>query len=110
MKCEIGQKGGVAVVTLSGDLDLESSSRLRTALLDCVATKAVVLVEMSGVSYIDSSGVGSLVEAYQTARKSSKVFALAAVSEAAMRILELARLDRVFTIHATLADSLRDTG
>ena len=45
---------------------------------------------MSSVSYIDSSGVASLVEAYQSARRGSTSFALVAVSDAAMRVLELA--------------------
>ncbi len=62
----------------------------------------------SAVSYIDSSGIASLVEAYQTARRASTLFALVAVSDAAMRVLELARLDQVFSIHATVTDALAD--
>ena len=79
-------------------------------MLDCVGMKSAVLVDMSGVSYIDSSGVASLVEAFQSARKSQTAFALAEVSEGAMRVLELARLDKVFTIHPTLGDGLKAVG
>jgi len=50
------------------------------------------------------------VEAHQSARKSKNTFALAQVSQSAMRVLELARLDKVFTIHSSLADGLRDAG
>ncbi len=110
MNCEIRDEGGVAVVSLSGDVDLESSPKVRSALLDCVAMKPGVLVDMSAVSYIDSSGVASLVEAFQTARKSDTRFALVEVSEAAMRVLELARLDQVFLIHKTLAEALGNGG
>ena len=110
MNCEIREEGGVSVVTLSGDVDLESSPRVRAALLDCVGTKRPVLVDMAGVSYIDSSGVASLVEAFQSARKGSSRFALVQVSESAMRVLELARLHKVFEIHATLADGLANAG
>lgn len=110
MNCEIRDEGAVGIVSLSGDVDLESSPRVRTALLDCVGMKSAVLVDMSGVSYIDSSGVASLVEAFQSARKSQTVFALAEVSEGAMRVLELARLDKVFTIHPTLGDGLKAVG
>jgi anti-sigma B factor antagonist len=100
----------VAVVSLSGDIDLESSPKVRTALLDCVALKHGVLVDMAGVSYIDSSGVASLVEAFQTARKSETKFALVAVSQPAMRVLELARLDRIFTIYDSVPDGIRGVG
>jgi anti-sigma B factor antagonist len=78
--------------------------------LDCVAKQQAVIVDLSGVSYIDSSGVASLVEAYQTARKGETSFALANVSQAAMRVLELARLDKVFTIHDSLVDGLKHAG
>ena len=61
---------------------------------------------MDEVAYIDSSGIASLVEALQTARTQQAVFVLADVSEAAQRVLQLARLDKVFTIHHSLADAL----
>lgn len=110
VNCEIREQDGIAVIALSGDVDLESSPKVRDVLLDCVGARRPVVVDMSGVSYIDSSGVASLVEAYQTARKSETSFALAQVSQSAMRVFELARLDKVFTIHSTLADGLRNAG
>ena len=65
-----------------------------------------VLVDLSGVKYIDSSGVASLVEAFQVAKKKGQTFALVSVNASALRVLELARLDKVFTIHENLADAL----
>ncbi len=106
MAYEITDVGDIAVISLSGDIDLETSPGVRTVLLDCVAMRRAIIVDMSAVSYIDSSGVASLVEAYQTARKSDTRFGLARVSEAAMRVLELARLDKVFTIHDEVRDGL----
>ena len=109
MTCEIKHEGGVAVVALSGDIDLETSPKVRNALLDCVGLRKGVVVDMSAVSYIDSSGVASLVEACQMARKSETPYTLAAVSEAAMRVLELARLDKIFTISETVADGVKNS-
>ena len=108
MNFEINNRGDVAIIALSGDIDLETSPQVRTALLDCVSLKGTVIVDLAAVSYIDSSGVASLVEAFQNARKGETRFALAAVSEAAMRVLELARLDKVFSIYPTVADGLAD--
>ena len=109
MSCEIRHEGDVAVVALTGDIDLESSPKVRTALLDCVGLKRGVLVDLSAVSYIDSSGVASLVEAFQTARKSDTRFGLVSVSQPAMRVLELARLDRIFSIYESVAEGIRDS-
>jgi len=106
MECEIRDQGEAAVLVLSGDVDLESSPGVRKALLDCVGMKSIVVVDMAGVSYIDSSGVASLVEAFQAARKRDTRFVLARVSKAAMRVLELARLDRVFTVVSEVSDGL----
>lgn len=106
MNCEIEDRGDAAVVMLSGDVDLESSPKVRSALLDSVSAKGVVVVDMAGVSYIDSSGVASLVEAFQAARKSDTRFVLARVSEPAMRVLELARLEQVFQIVTEVSDGL----
>jgi anti-sigma B factor antagonist len=65
-----------------------------------------VLVDLSAVDYIDSSGIASLVEAFQKAKKAGTGFALASPNPAALRVLELARLDRVFRIFATLEEAL----
>ena len=99
MAFEVRDIGGVAVVALEGDVDLQSSPAVRQQLLACFEKHTRVVVDLSGVTYIDSSGVASLVEAFQLARKKSGTFALAHVSPAVMRVLSLARLDRVFTIH-----------
>ena len=62
-----------------------------------------VLVDLSQVPYMDSSGVASLVEAYQLSRTGGTRMALVAVTPQVLRVLELARLDRVFPIFETLA-------
>ena len=110
MAHEIRHVDGVAVVILRGNVDLEHSPKAREALLSCVRAGRSLAVDLSAVEYIDSSGIASLVEAFQEARKRGTGFCLAAVSPAAMRVFELARLDTVFTIHATLEEALGHGG
>ncbi len=105
MNIKIESHPPFSVVFLSGDVDLHSSPQAREAILDCLKHKHPLLVELSAVSYMDSSGVASLVEGYQTARKQGLEFGLVAVSPPAMNVLKLARLDKVFPIHAALGDS-----
>lgn len=106
MKHEIRETGGATVVAFEGDVDLETSPVARKVLLDCVGLKRPMMVDMSSVTYIDSSGVASLVESLQAARKIGLEFSLVSVSEAALRVLQLARLDKVFTIHPTIEGAL----
>jgi anti-sigma B factor antagonist len=103
---EVGEHG--AVVAFSGEVDLEQSPRARQVLLQAVGRHAAVLVDLSAVDYIDSSGVASLVEALQAAKKRQSAFGLVALSPAARRVLELGRLDRVFSIYETAEAGLDD--
>lgn len=95
---------------LRGDVDLSCSPDARKSILASLAQGQHTLVDLSEVSYIDSSGVASLVEGFQTARKHALRFGLLGVSDAAMSVLELARLDKVFPIHANLAARLEADG
>ena len=101
MDIQIEDRPPYKIVRLSGDVDLHSSPQARSAILDCLKLNCPLLVELSAVTYMDSSGVASLVEGFQTARKQGLGFGLLAVAQPAMNVLKLARLDNVFPIHAS---------
>lgn len=102
MKMQTDRIGESSIVTLTGDVDLRHSPALRKALMELMFDRRPVVVDLSGVTYVDSSGIAGLVEAYQMARKNGTTFALAAISDPVRRVLQLARLDRVFTIADTV--------
>ena len=110
MAYQVKTESGYDVVLLNGDVDLSCSPESRKAILSCLGDGHHTLVDLSAVSYIDSSGVASLVEGFQTAKKNSLRFGLIGVSDAAMSVLELARLDKVFPIHADLNARLEADG
>ena len=110
MKHEITEQHGALVVAFDGDIDLQSSPDARGVLLDAVGKGQSILVDLSGVGYIDSSGVASLVESFQAARKAGQDLILVAVSDGAKRVLQLARLDKVFTICDTVEDGITALG
>ncbi len=89
----------ITLITVRGDVDLYTSPELRTAILDAVpASDGGVGVDLSGVGYMDSSGVATLVEGLRSAHDHAKEFRLVAPSPAVMKVLKLARLDSVFEI------------
>ena len=94
------------IIAFEGDVDLEHSPKAREVLLEGIKQGKAIFVDLSGVTYIDSSGVASLVEAFQRAKGQGSTFALVAVNPSALRVLQLARLDKVFVIHETLAEGL----
>ncbi len=103
---QISEQSGRVVIALTGEIDLETAPAVRKTLLDQLKTGKSLLIDMAEVSYIDSSGIASLVEGLQVARKHGCDLALVAVSPRAHRVLELARLDKVFAIHPDLAAAL----
>jgi anti-sigma B factor antagonist len=107
MKHEVIRKPGVSIVILKGDVDLESSPTAREVLLKSVDGADRVLVDLSSVTYIDSSGVASLVEALHAAKRNGGRLALVAASDPTRRVLELARLDKVFTIYASVEEGIQ---
>ncbi|HCX14561.1 MAG TPA: anti-sigma factor antagonist [Rhodospirillaceae bacterium] len=102
MTYKVRNLDGSAVVELTGDVDLQTSPNVRQQLLESLDANPCVIVDLSAVNYIDSSGVASLVEAFQVSRKKGSFFALANVSAAALRVLNLARLDKVFSIYPSV--------
>ena len=106
MKHEVVKKQGASIVVLKGDVDLESSPAAREILLKSVEGADKVLVDLSSVTYIDSSGVASLVEALQAAKHHGGKFALVAASDPTRRVLELARLDKVFTMYGSVEEGM----
>jgi anti-sigma B factor antagonist len=107
---EIREENGKLVAALTGEIDLDNAPEVRRMLLECTDGGRDVLVDLSGVSYIDSSGIASLVEALQNANSGGGALDLVAVSPQAMRVFELARLDKVFTIHPDLGAALAAAG
>ena len=99
---EESRLGEETVIGVRGEVDLYTSPKLRTAILKAVpASGGGVAVDLSGVGYIDSSGVATLVEGLRSAKEHGKAFTLVAPSPSVMQVLELTRLDQVFEIRST---------
>ncbi len=108
VEIEIWQAAGGTVIRLAGDVDMASSPVLRQAILDLLRDRSgtTIVVNMGGVEYIDSSGVASLVEGLQQARRSRGKLRLACLNDGPRDVLELTRLLDLFEVHATEAGAL----
>ena len=101
MKIETEHNDDGSVLLVEGDIDLYSSPKLRKAMLELVPKAAgAVGIHLGGVTYMDSSGVATLVEGLRSAKDHKKDFVLLQPSSAVMKVLELARLDSVFEVRS----------
>ncbi|MBA3881322.1 MAG: STAS domain-containing protein [Chthoniobacterales bacterium] len=87
------------VLPLEGEIDLHVSPSIAASLSAMVQQRSKhVVVDLSRVSYIDSSGLAVLIEAMQNVVGYGGKFALAGLQDGVRPIFEIARLDQVFRI------------
>jgi len=86
-------------VVIQGRITVENSGEMRTALANALRKKpATVSVDLSGVSYIDTSGLATLVEAVRIARKQGTRLILGGIHDQPRYFFEITHLDRLFDI------------
>ncbi len=93
--------GSYTIVDLVGQIDLGSSPALRKTLMTSLNATQHMAINLGGVSYIDSSGIASLVEVLRAAQDSKKKLVLFGVGGAVLQVLQLTRLTGIFEIVAT---------
>jgi anti-sigma B factor antagonist len=93
---------GLGVVVLSGEVDLYTAPRFKQGMLELLDAGVVKLVvDLSAVSFIDSTALGVLIGGVRRANAAGGAMALVVTSRPVERVLAITGLDRVFTIHAT---------
>lgn len=98
MKIQVTERlPGTYVISLEGDLDMSTSPQVRKALIPIFNKGAShIVIDLSGVPYIDSSGIATFVEALQLSRKGTVRFTLAGAGPTVESIFDLAYLKDVF--------------
>lgn len=97
------------VLPLDGEIDLHVSPGIAASLATMVQNRPKqLIVDLSRVSYIDSSGLAVLIEAMQNVAAYGGKFALVGLQEVVRPIFEIARLDQVFRIFPDVDSALAD--
>ena len=95
------------VLSLEGEIDLHVSPDIAAALRKMIGRKSKkVVVDLSRVTYIDSSGLAALIEGMQKVEEYGGAFALVGLQETVRTIFEIARLDQVFRIFSDVDSAL----
>lgn len=92
-------RSGATILSPVGEIDLSRSPSLRAMLIETLdESPARLVLDLGEVSYMDSSGVATFIEAMHVARQRSCALILCALQDRVRSIFEIARLDMVFTI------------
>ena len=108
MEINIKRDGDCSIVYITGDVDLYSSPQLRDAVLDLFRKREQqrVILNLTDVPYVDSSGIASLVEALQEAKRVGARLILVGLNDGPRHVLELTRLLGVFEVAETEQEAL----
>jgi anti-sigma B factor antagonist len=91
------------IVELAGDVDLRHSPSLHAALVEVANERPKRLIlNLAGVPYMDSSGVGTLVEVFRRVNKYDGKMVLCGLTARVRSVFEITKLDRFFTIKDTV--------
>jgi len=108
MKLKTQDYNDVTVVELHGDLDADVVELFQNAITDIVTKRKLgVVLDMSGVGFIDSQGLEQLLWTRDYCNENMRELRLAGLDENCARILEITRLANEFACYAELAEAVR---
>ncbi len=102
---QIRTTDNVTVVEAQGEIDLATTSQLAAALHEAAGIGPHVIVDLSAVTYMDSSGFGTLLSATKKLRPGGGTLYLAGGNSNIERMLVITRLNTIFSIHRTEAEA-----
>lgn len=96
-----------AVVVLTGEVDMHRAMDVRECLMGLLDEKIkTLIVDLKEVSFMDSTGLATLVEALQVSRRKKTALKLVAIQPRVQAILEISRLETLFEICDTQEEAL----
>jgi anti-sigma B factor antagonist len=101
ISAEVWDESGVTVVALAGEFDLSSAPQLRECLVSSQVLAAErVLVDLTRVTFLDSSSIGLLVVACKHVRSAGGAFSVSCSDGMALRVLQISGLVEYFEVES----------
>jgi anti-anti-sigma factor len=106
LTCVREDRPDATVLTVSGEVDVHSAATLREALVDAEEQGATIVVDLAGVPFMDSTGLGVLIGALGRALDEDRRLVLCAVPERIDRLLTLTGLGDRFEVAKDVGHAL----
>ena len=111
MEIEVEEKEGYHIVTPIGELDIYTVPLFRKVVLKLEGDRRHdMILDLSRLTFLDSSGLGSLIEIFQKVRSVDGEIAYVVSNPRIIKIFKLVDLDKVFPIFPNLGRALQDKG
>lgn len=97
---DVTERNGIAVLAVRGEVDVYTAPRLREKLVELVSEgKQKIVVDLEGVDFLDSTGLGVLVGGLKRARSHEGDLSLVCTQHRILKVFEITGLTKVFDIH-----------
>jgi anti-sigma B factor antagonist len=106
---QVDQVGRSAVVRVGGEIDTRTAHRLDEAVTEAAGLASHVVIDLAQVTFVDSSGLGALIVARNTARERRGSVSLVSPPPVVRRLLGSTRLHDVFAIYDSLDEAVNAT-
>lgn len=101
------ERDGVVVLATTGRFNMVSAPRIKTRIDETVASGSTrIVVDLTGVEFMDSSGLGALIGGLKSARQASGDLRIAAAGEQVVTVLRLTNLDRILRPYPTVDEAV----
>ena len=107
LSVQVLDRDGWTVVLVGGEVDITTAPRLRERLLQLAADgKTRLVVDLGGVGFLDSTGLGVLVGALRRARTAGGDLVLSGLADQIARVFAITSLDQAFVVEATVDEAV----
>ncbi len=103
------EKENVVVIIPGGELDVTNSMSFKNEIVSKFIDdgKVNIVLDMSGVAYMDSSALGAIISLYKRCRMNGGSFAIAGLVDSVKRLFSITALDKVVPIYSTVDDAVK---
>ncbi len=102
-------ESGTTVIRATGHLDMVAAPQFKALVASIVMGEhAGVVVDLSAVEFVDSSGLGALISGLRTCREAGSEFRIAAATSQVLAVLELTSIDRILPPYESVEAALGD--
>lgn len=106
MQIDQTERDGFVVLTTTGRFNMVSAPRMKARIDETVAGgSSRIVVDLAGVDFMDSSGLGALIGGLKTARQASGDLRIAAAGEQVVTVLRLTNLDRILQPYPSVEEA-----
>jgi anti-sigma B factor antagonist len=106
LQIDVERRGGHTVLSPQGDIDFATAPQLKEAVTETLLAGDVhVVVDLLGVEFIESTGLGALIGGRRRALALNGSFALVCAEDHLLKIFQVTGLDKVFVISRTVEDA-----